>query len=68
MRNLKKTLPLQRIATAAQETGVKRTTILAAIDRGEIPVSMLADGLKLVTVADVLKWDKKARTMGRPPR
>ena len=62
------TSKLYRIAIAAQRTGVGRTTLLAAIDRGELTVYETGDGLPLVTLADVRKWAKKERRIGRPPK
>lgn len=55
---------LYRVGVAAEKTKVGRTTILAAIKRGEIPSYETACKLPLVAIADVKKWAKVERTRG----
>ncbi len=59
---------LFRIGIVAKKTGVPRTSIMTAIDRGEIAVYHSACKLPMVTLADVQKWGKEERPMGRPPK
>lgn len=58
---------LFRVNSASEKTKVGRTTLLAAIKRKELPVHYTGCGLPLVTLADVRKWAKTERHIGRPP-
>ena len=58
---------LFRLKIAAERCKVKRTTLLSAIDRGEVPTENTGCGLPLVRLADVRKWAKKDRPVGRKP-
>ena len=55
---------IMRVGEAAKATGIKRTTIIAAIDRGEIRSYPLACGLPTVRLTDVVGWRRPKR--GRP--
>jgi excisionase family DNA binding protein len=55
---------LYRVSNAAEKTGLGRTTLLAAIDRKELPVYYTGCGLPMVTLADVRKWSKQERKPG----
>jgi excisionase family DNA binding protein len=58
---------LYRISHAAQKTGVGRSTIQAAIGRGEIDAVVTGCGLPLVTLAAVRSWAKADRKPGPKP-
>jgi len=58
---------LYRISCAARATGVKRTTIQAAVGRGEIAAEHTGCGMPLVTLRDITRWAKKTRPLGRKP-
>lgn len=62
------TSKLYRVAIAAAETGVNRTTLLSAIERGEIPSETTGCGLPLVTLAEVRKWAAHAGKRKRGPK
>ncbi len=57
---------LTQISVAAKQTGTPKTTLFSAIDREEIPVYHTVCKLPLVVLADVQKWAKKKRPLGRP--
>jgi hypothetical protein len=57
---------LYRITFAAEELGLRRSTLATAIARGEIRVYQTACGLPLVTLADVREWTTHERKVGRP--
>lgn len=57
-----------RIAFAAQEAGVKRTTLLSAVNRGDIEVVEMGCRLPLVRLADVKRWAAEERQRGPKPK
>lgn len=56
-----------RVGKAAEKAGVLRTTVLAAIKRGEIPCDKTACGLPMVALSDVKRWAKQERKTGPKP-
>jgi excisionase family DNA binding protein len=56
-----------RVAIAAELAGVKRTTLVSAIERGEVPAEILGCTLLVVKLTDVRKWAKQERKPGRKP-
>ena len=65
---IKKKIKAERIAILCAKMGVSRTTIIAAIERGEIPVVQIGDGLDLLEPDDLAAWIKRGpdRPQGRP--
>lgn len=57
-----------RIGIAAELTGVKRTTIASAIERGELPAEVLGCTLPVVRLEDVKAWGKVKRKRGPKPK
>lgn len=55
---------LYRLATAATETGVARSTIMTAADAGHIESYRTACGLTLVTLPDVLAYKNNPPATG----
>ena len=58
---------LFRVAAAAKKLKLIRTTLLAAVGRGEIPTYATGCQLKLVTLSDGRRWAKQERFPGRKP-
>ena len=44
------------VGGAAKMLGINRTTLVQAVRRGAVAVAVLADGERLVAVADVQRW------------
>jgi len=61
---------LYRVAPAARACGLAGTTLASAVDRGELPVYRLGDGLATVLLADVRAWAsrRQERLLRRGPR
>lgn len=59
---------LYRIAVAARDVGVQRSTLKSAIDRGEVAVFESACGLPMVRLADVVQWAAQERSRGPKPK
>lgn len=57
-----------RVAVAAVECGVNRTTLLSAVARGDIPTVELGCALPLVKLADVKRWASEERKRGPKPK
>lgn len=53
---------------AAHKTGVARTTIQSAVERGEIPSEKDMGGVPHVRLADVEAWNAKAGERRRGPK
>lgn len=51
----------------ANQLAVNRTTLLAAVDRGEIRYRRTLGGSLLIEVADAIRWTKLERKRGRKP-
>lgn len=56
------------VAEAAEAAGVPRTTLLYAVDRGELITIDTYGGTTLVDVASAKKWAKKRPKPGRKPQ
>lgn len=59
---------LYRIASAAKRTGVARSTIKSAVERGEIKSFKTGCGLPLVALTDVYRWYGKSNERKRGPK
>lgn len=63
-----KPLKYKRIALVAEELGVPRTTLISAMDRGEIKGAETACGLPLIDPEDAARWAADdSRRPGRKP-
>ena len=58
---------LSRIAHAADAAGIARTTLLSAVERGEVRIYRTACGLPLVRQEDVSAWALVERKRGPKP-
>lgn len=64
----KKHLKYMRIALVAKELDVPRTTLISAVDRGEIDGAVTACGLVLIDPDSAIKWAAdESRRPGRKP-
>lgn len=58
---------LYRVTMACKKLGIHRTTVNSAIERGEVETHQTACGLPLVTLAELKRWNKRERKLGRKP-
>lgn len=56
------------VAEAATAAGVPRTTLVYAVDRGEVPSKKTFGGTILVAISDAKKWAKNRPKPGRKPQ
>lgn len=57
-----------RVSVAAEHCDVRRSTLLSAIERGELPAKALGCGLPIVRLADVEVWKAQPRQPGPKPK
>ena len=57
-----------QLRKVAEAVGVPQSTLISAVDRGEIDSAELASGVRIASIASAKKWASNRPKVGRPKK